>query len=297
MTKRLHELVAFYLKWHEIEGHTRDTIYGYRVDLRLFLRFLGGDRLVSDVSALDVLGFLGKDKERGLRPRTIRTHFQRVTTFLKWAVEWGVLEVNPAEKMRPPKVPKTRKGFLKPEAFRALLDLCPLSTFLGARRQLMLWLFATTGMRHMELAALTLEDLDAKAGIVTVRMGKGQKERRVPFHREAQRAELLYQARRTDRLPSLWVTQQGQRLTYLGIGQDMRRLMERAGIKDQVEDTCHIFRRTWAANAVRQGIPRQYAQAIGGWSTPQMLDHYTAAMMEEEGAIEAFRDFDPFGGR
>ena len=52
--------------------------------------------------------------------------------------------------------------------------------------------------------------------------------------------------------------------------------------------------RTWHATAVRQGIPRQYIQPIAGWSTPYMLDKYTEAMQEEEGAIEAFRNFSPF---
>ena len=61
------------------------------------------------------------------------------------------------------------------------------------------------------------------------------------------------------------------------------------------EDPLHIFRRTFAANAVRQGIPRQYTQAIAGWSNSQMLDRYTAAMEAEEGVIEAFRQFKPFG--
>ena len=45
-------------------------------------------------------------------------------------------------------------------------------------------------------------------------------------------------------------------------------MMERAGLRAQVWDVCDIFRRTWAMNAVRQLIPRQYTQAIAGRSTP-----------------------------
>ena len=57
-----------------------------------------------------------------------------------------------------------------------------------------------------------------------------------------------------------------------------------------LQDTCHIFRRTFAANTVRQNIPRPYVQAVAGWSTPQMLDHYVAAMEAEEEAINAFKE-------
>ena len=70
-------------------------------------------------------------------------------------------------------------------------------------------------------------------------------------------------------------------------------MAERAEI--ELKDACHIFRRTFAANAVKQSIPRPYVMAIAGWSTPQMLDHYVAAMEAEEEAIDAFREFKPFG--
>ena len=70
-------------------------------------------------------------------------------------------------------------------------------------------------------------------------------------------------------------------------------MAERAEI--ELKDACHIFRRTFAANAVKQRIPRQYVLAIAGWSTPQMLDLYEAAMEAEEEAIDAFREFKPFG--
>ena len=63
-----------------------------------------------------------------------------------------------------------------------------------------------------------------------------------------------------------------------------------------MKDYCHVFPRTWAAIAVRQGIPSPYTQAVAGWSTPTMMGHYVSAMEAEEGAIEAFRDFDQFGG-
>ena len=60
-----------------------------------------------------------------------------------------------------------------------------------------------------------------------------------------------------------------------------------------VKDLMHLFRRTFAAHAVRQGILFPYTQAIAGWSTPHVLDQYTATMDEEK--IEAFRKFKLFG--
>ena len=72
----------------------------------------------------------------------------------------------------------------------------------------------------------------------------------------------------------------------------MKRLYDGAGVT--VKDIFHIFRRTFARDTIIQGIPRQYIQAIAGWVDGQMLDRYTAAMQQEEKAVHAFSNFEPF---
>ena len=298
-THRLPEVLSFYLQYHHIEGSTEATVRFYKVEVGQFIRWLeeqGHSLDAREVGAVNVLGHLERLKQQGRAPRSIRSRLQAISTMFRWAVNWEIVPENPAGRIKPPRVPKTRKPFLKPEAFAQLLDLCPLNTMIGARRQAMLWLLVTTGVRRRELTLLELDDLDWKRGQVRVLHGKGQKERQVPFALEAQRPMLRYIKQRWDDLPCLWVTEEKKQLSYNGVKQDLERLFERAELKGEIKDVCHIFRRTFAAHAVRQGIPRPYIQAIAGWSTPHMLDHYTAAMEAEEGAIEAFRGFKPFGG-
>ena len=99
-------------------------------------------------------------KERGLKPRTICTRWQAITTWLNWCEEWELIESSSAAQIKAPKVPKTRKPFITEEQFSALLDLCPLNTFSGARRQAMLWMMTTTGIRRNEMWMLEKKDLD-----------------------------------------------------------------------------------------------------------------------------------------
>ncbi len=295
MTQRLWENYDSYLRFHRVEGSTEATIKFYRKELRLFLQDLPDDcQTLQDLTAIHVLDHLSNLKDRDSAPRTLRTRLQAIKTWLKWCVAWELLERSPATQIRSPKVPRTRKGFLAENQFEALLALCPLNTFLGARQQSMLWLLVTSGMRRREMWMLKRADLDWEKGVIRVIHGKGQKERQVPFDRTCQRAMLRYLHFRADPLDWLWVTEERERPGYDGIGQDLKRLADRAGV--EVKDVCHVYRRTFAAHAVRQSIPRQFVQAIAGWSTPQMLDHYVAAMEAEEGAIEAFREFKPFGG-
>ena len=107
---------------------------------------------------------------------------------------------------------------------------------------------------------------------------------------------IRYLAYRYDDLPCLWLTEEGKRLSYNGVYQDLRRLMQRAGISGQVKDMCHIFRRTSAAIAVPESIPRQYVLNRWRWENAAMLDHYVEAMVrEEEEASQEFRLKDPIG--
>ena len=296
MNESLSRLHTFYLQYHSIEGSTESTVKHKRIEIDQFVRFLeaqGHSMTPGDVTLFDVLAHLEDMKLRGLAVATIHTRRRALHAWFAWMVDWEVLEVNPVTKVRSPRLPRVRKPFLNEPSFRKLLDLCPLNTRIGSRRASMLWLLSTTGMRRRELCLLEREDLDWSRGQIRVVHGKGQLERQVPFMLEAQRPLLRYLSQRTDSLGCLWVSERGTRLDYDSMGQDIQRLFQRAGVP--VKDAFHIFRRTFAANAVRQGIPRQYTQAIAGWSSSQMLDRYTAAMEAEDGAIEAFRKFRPFG--
>ncbi len=294
--KRLSSLLAAHLQYHSIEGSTEDTLKHKRKEIRPFLRYLedqGHSMLPGDVTLFEVMGHLEELKLRGLAPASIHTRRRALHAWFAWMVDWEIIPVNPVSKVKSPRLPKVRKPFLTETSFQKLLDLCPLSTVLGSRRASILWVLATTGMRRRELHMLGRDSLDWERGEIRVVYGKGQRERRVPFLQEAQRPMLRYLNNRWDAHECLWVTESGGPLGYAGLGQDIAHLFERAEIP--VTDPMHIFRRTFAAHAVRQGVPRQYTQAIAGWSSSQMLDRYTAAMEAEEGAIEAFRGFKPFG--
>ena len=291
---RLWEVYETYLWYHRVAGHTEDTVKFYAKEVRLFLRDIDPScEFLDELLPRHILAHLGSMKERGLKPRTVCSRWQAITTWLNWCVEGDLIKTSPAKNIKRPKVPKTRKPFISEKQFSALLELCPLNTFSGARRQAMLWMMATTGIRRNEMWMLEKKDLDWDASTIRIIYCKGQKERQVPFDRRCQLTMLRYLQQRSDTLDWLWVTEEGVRLGYDGIWKGLRRIADRAGVT--LQDTCHIFRRTFAANAVRQNIPRPYVKAVAGWSTTQMLELYVEAMEAEEGAIEAFREFKPCG--
>ena len=135
----LGELTEFYLSWHRYAGHTKSTEITYRRHLKLFTDYLqdqGHSLSISDLTPFDLIGHLNELAERGRAPSSLKSRHQHVCSFLKWAEGMGYIsaEANPAHQVPTPKVPKIRKGFLKPEWFSALVDACAIPKFLGRLR-------------------------------------------------------------------------------------------------------------------------------------------------------------------
>ena len=90
MTQRLQKILQDYLRYHRIEGSTEATVKFYAKELRLFLQDLekidADCQTLTDLSSLHVLQHLGSMRELGLKPRSIRTRCQAITTWLNWCV-------------------------------------------------------------------------------------------------------------------------------------------------------------------------------------------------------------------
>lgn len=300
MNGRLPALLLAYLQHHRQVNSTDATIKHKRKELGRFVRYLeqqGHSLVASELTSLDILAHLEAMRERGLRPTSMNTSLRSIKAWCGWMVKWRIIKEDPSAPVEQSKVPRIRKPFIGPDAFQALLDQCPGSTFLGARRAAMLWLLITSGVRHLEFTQLRREDLHWESDSIRIIEGKGRKERAAPFVPQAQLAMMKYFQHRHDDLPWVWVTENkaaGQ-LKYDSIGQDLTRVVKRAGLKGQLPDVCHIFRRTLAANAIRQGVKNPHIRGMLDWNSDAMITHYTAYMELESEAIEEFKRIDPFG--
>ena len=296
----LPEALRYYLQWHYAEGHTATTIRSYESHLGLFVRWLS-DQGVNEyrgVNQFHIIAYMGDLRGR-VSARTVYTYITAIKAWFSWGVQFGLLEASPATNISKPRVPRSPKGFNTNEVFEALMALCPWTAtegrqaFLGARRASQLWLLRTTGMRRQELAGLRVSDLDfdTQGGRILIRLGKGQKDRVVPFHRLAKRPMLRYlSGRRGVKLPDLWLKIAGGVQGYTAIGRDLWNIAERAGVLDQIDDICHSWRRTCAYELVKSGMMRQQIVALMGWTSPKMLDAYIESAQDAEAAIESYRE-------
>jgi integrase/recombinase XerC len=111
-------------------------------------------------------------------------------SFCTWLCRAGVLATNPARAIRNPKAPQHLPRFLSEPEIRALLE-APDDSDEGRRDRAILEFLYATGMRASELTGLNLGDIDLAERSVRV-LGKGRKERIVPFGAEAAQAMRHY---------------------------------------------------------------------------------------------------------
>lgn len=180
-------LAAFERHLRSERGRSEHTTRAYLGDLRGLVEFLDaecGITDLADVGLRDLRGWLAAQAESGAARSTIARRSAAARTFLGWATRTGRVEHDPSLRLAAPK----RAGHL-PEVLRqsdatALMDVAAVASddqdSMHLRDRAALELLYASGIRVGELTALDIDDLDLDRGVVRV-MGKGGKERTVPF--------------------------------------------------------------------------------------------------------------------
>lgn len=276
------QLIRGFALSREVQDCSPQTLRDYRSRLGMFHRYVVGH--FPGVSLLHIQrrhieAYIVDLRDRGRAPWTLRTNYRVLRAFYAWAIEEQFIADSPLQHIKPPRVPKLGKDFLTEAERDRLLRVCPLRRFTGARNAAIVWLLWTTGMRLGELAGLAVEDLYWDKGWIKV-LGKGRKERYVPFLPDAKRAIWRYQVFRRDALPNLWLTEERTPLHVEGINSVLDRVYKRAGV--EVKDKAHVFRRSWAARNLRAGRSVKDIQLAGGWESVRALEGYVRAMRVED---------------
>ena len=152
-----------------------DTLDGYRRDLDNHVKPRLGQKQLTKITPADLKDLYayllengrlskGRDEGNGLAPATVRGIHTTLHHALKTAVEEGLLPVNPADEVTPPKLPRNPKGILNNDQLDALM---------AAIRQDPLWhdffyTELTTGLRRGELCGLKWKDFDGETGTLKI---------------------------------------------------------------------------------------------------------------------------------
>jgi integrase/recombinase XerD len=277
------------------KGASANTVAAYRNDLQQLADFLGRRPGAKGWQSLDraaLQDFILELKNvNHYSETTVARKVAATRSFFAFLSAEGVIRENPTEGLTSPRVGKTLPKAISTNEVDELLEQpARRSTPEAKRDRAMLELLYATGMRVTELVSLDMVHvtLDPKSPYVRC-VGKGAKERTIPFHGNALDALVDYLDEGRPMLvhnrdePALFVNRRGERLTRQGFWLILKGYAKAAHLDDK-NITPHTLRHSFATHMLRGGMPLRNVQEMLGHaniSTTQVYTHLTSDHVRE----------------
>jgi len=257
------------------QNMSRGTLQFYVKKLEQFLRYCEGRQItrIDQITPGEIRQYLLWLEEAGHNPGGIHAYYRTLRTFLYWwenEVEpegWK----NPIRKVKAPKLSTDPLEPVSTDDVRTLVETCKAGTFHGVRDKAIIQILLDSGVRASELCNLDLADVDTTDGGITVKQGKGRKPRVTFAGKQARRALRKWLRWRGNKSGALFVTGEGDRLSYWGLREILRRRAAQAGIK---EPGAHDFRRAFCLGQLQAGVPETTIARLMGHTSTQLIARY-----------------------
>jgi len=302
----MQRLVARYLAHlAEERALSPHTLRAYGGDLHRFVAFLAAEFLnqppesvrPQDVDALAVRSFLAHLSRADVGRRSQGRALSAVRSLFRFACREGELTTNPAAAIRTPKHPKHLPRHLRPGEVENLIEQPAGDDPLALRDRAFLELLYASGLRVGELVSLDWDDLDLTGRVLRV-LGKGGKERMVPFGKPAGEALRAWRAASAALRPGVpaagepepvFLNSRGGRLTDRSVRRLLDRYADAAKLPPGIHP--HTLRHTFATHLLEGGADLRAIQELLGHSSLGTTQKYTH--LELERLLQVYREGHP----
>ena len=270
----------FILSLRVEKGYSEKTIESYAHDLSQFVSFAGLDAEWERITKADLRRFLSHLNQQGYAKSSVSRKISCLRSFFNFMVRTEGLLENPAAAIELPKRKKSLPVFLYAKEMELILST-PDNTPLGCRDRALLEILYATGCRTSEICGLKLSDIEWSSRTLKV-MGKGSKERIVPFGKVAERQLKTYINEVRPRLVAsqatshVFVNYRGTKLSQRSLGRIVDKYVDIAALQTGV--TPHSLRHTFATHLLDNGADLRSVQELLGHanvSTTQIYTHVT----------------------
>ncbi|WP_250534573.1 site-specific tyrosine recombinase XerD [Caballeronia sp. AZ10_KS36] len=268
--------------WLE-HGLAKNSLDAYRRDLRLFAEWLAKTRGASIDAATeaDMNGYMAA--RRGDKATSANRRLSVFRRYYAWAMREHRASADPTLKLRSAKQPPRFPSTLNESQVEALLHAPDIETPLGLRDRTMLELMYASGLRVTELVTLKTVEVGLNEGVVRV-MGKGSKERLVPFGEAAHDWLMRYLRDSRPALlgpraaDALFVTARGEGMTRQQFWNIIKRHALNGGVHAPLSP--HTLRHAFATHLLNHGADLRVVQLLLGHSDISTTQIYTHVARE-----------------
>ena len=277
----IHKLIREYLDYQKTLGRPFGSIEADKYSLRHLTNYLvqKNEYYLTKSLLMEFAKFLFYDykKENGqcLGPSSVKRILLTVRAFCRYLTHHKNLFLsNPAGNLKAPKVESLPRDIPTDQEIQRTIDGIDL-TYMGIRNKAILEILYSTAIRAGELLKLDIYDVDFKEKRLSVRQGKGKKDRVVPIGRKAFDALRIYtdyfrtRHSKKTREKALFLSHQGSRLSYHML------VYMIAKVRKDVKLRPHVLRHAAAIGMLKNGADIRYIQQMLGHASLESTQIYT----------------------
>ena len=288
------------------------TLRNYAMDLEQFRVYLTPpDSPPARVAQIDhhvIREYLGHLHDNKLQKSSMARKLAALRSFLKFCAREGLVRENAARLVATPKLPKRMPSILSAEEMNLFLDGLASAEVPGKggakrrrpskkaqdsarlifeRDRAILELLYASGLRVSELTGLDIKDMDRKEQMLRV-LGKGNKERIIPYGSKAEeaiqrywplRAELLARAGKSREAQAVFLNLAGRRMSPRSVERMMKKYVRLMNVNWDLHP--HSLRHAFATHLLADGADLRAIQELLGHSSLSTTQRYTHASIRQ----------------
>lgn len=274
----LADLEHFYTYIESEKRYSKHTLSAYKRDLRDFVNHCESINIEtwSGITEKEVRSFVSAQHRGGLSGRSLQRQLSTIRTLFKFLCRHKIAKNNPAIGIPAPKSSKRLPETLNVDQINALLHSSNKDP-LAQRDLAMMELMYASGLRLSELTGLNLIDIDWQQGSLIV-TGKGQKQRRVPFGKNANKALKDWLKARALIVAAdeeaVFISKRGTRISNSSVQQRIKKWALKQGLDASLYP--HMLRHSFASHLLESSRDLRAVQELLGHanlSTTQIYTH------------------------
>lgn len=270
-------------------GRSLNTVEAYRRDLEHFFKFLRACNInsVDSITKNDIVAFLKHQRQNNIQPRSVARCLSALKSFFKYLHSRGYIKSDPSGLIDTPRLWQYLPDVLSSKEIERIIECAMKSNgssdgeagWLKLRDTAMLEILYATGMRVSELVNLKVSDINLELRFIRC-VGKGSKERLIPFGKKAGQALEQYLASVRPKLSAkhtnettLFLSRLGRRISRQSVFKIITHYAKDANLSKNI--TPHTFRHSFATHLLEGGADLRAVQEMLGHSDISTTQIYT----------------------
>lgn len=285
MYKEDHNLGSFFTFLYVEKGLSKNTIEAYSNDLNNFLSWLNkldiqDYKNISEALINEYVAYLFKN---GLKSSSVNRKISSLKSFYLFLIKKKVISSSPLSEIITPKKEQYLPSSMSEDEVERLLQSPNIELDIETRDKAMIEMLYATGMRISELINLKITDINIERSVLKV-LGKGSKERLIPFGEKASDSLSYYLKKRKKSLAKeVFISNRGKKMTRTGFWQRIKIYLSREGLQDSISP--HTLRHAFATHLLNRGADLRSVQLLLGHSDLSTTQIYTHIAKQRLGEV------------